>query len=62
MQKGVKASIIESSFESNLTSEYENLVVNKLINSKLKDYDEQTRREYLYRRGFKLDNIGEIYE
>ena len=62
LQKGVKASIIESSFESNLTSEYENLVVNKLINSKLKDYDEQKRREYLYRRGFKLDNIGEIYE
>lgn len=62
LQKGIKASIIESSFESNLANEYENLVVNKLINSKLKDYDEQKRKEYLYRRGFKLDNIGEIYE
>ena len=62
LQKGIKASIIESNFESNLPSDYENQVVNKLVCSKLKSYDDIKKREYLYRRGFKLDNIGEIYE
>jgi len=62
LQKGIKASIIETYFESNLPSDYENQVVNKLNCSKLKCYDEQKKREYLYRRGFKLDNIFDIYE
>jgi len=62
LQKGVKASIIESTFESDLPSDYEAQVVNKLICSKLKDYDEIKKKEYLYRRGFKLDNISDIYE
>lgn len=62
LQKGIKASIIESSFESDLPFEYEKDVVNKLISSKLKAYDDAKRKEYLYRRGFKLDNIGEMYE
>lgn len=62
LQKGIKASIIETYFESDLPNNYENQVANKLICSKLKDYDEQKRREYLYRRGFKLDSLNEIYE
>lgn len=62
LQKGIKTSIIESKFESNLPMDYESLVINKIISSKLRDYDEIKRREYLYRRGFKLDNLGEIYE
>lgn len=62
LQKGIKASIIESKFESNLPLDYETIVINKIISSKLRDYDENKRKEYLYRRGFKLDNLGEIYE
>ena len=62
LQKGIKASIIESTFESDLPSDYENQVVKKLTLSKLKAYDEQKRNEYLYRRRFKFDNISDIYE
>ncbi len=62
LQKGIKASIIDSEFETNLTSDYETNVINKLLSSKLKSYDDIKIKEYLYRRGFNLDNIGEIYE
>ena len=62
MKKGIKASIIESNFESNLPNSYESQVVNKLVSTKLKNYDDIKKKEYLYRRGFKLDNLGEIYE
>ena len=44
-------------FEADLPEDYEKRVIGKLISSKLKDYDEQKRKEYMYRRGFKLDNI-----
>ena len=36
-------------------SDYENLVIQKLLNTKLKSYDENKKRAYLYRRGFKLN-------
>jgi len=62
LQKGIKTSIIEMSFESDLPSLYEKHVVDKLKSTKLKNYDEIKIKEYLYRRGFKLDNLGEIYE
>ena len=62
LQKGIKASIIETCFESDLPSNYENQVVNRLVLSKLKTYDNQKRKEYLYRRGFNFDNISDIYE
>lgn len=62
LQKGVKASIIEMNFESDLPSLYEKQVIDKLKTSKLKDCEEIKVKEYLYRRGFKLDNLGEIYE
>lgn len=62
LQKSIKASIIETYFESDLPDNYEKLVINKLLSSKLKAYDDIKQKEYLYRRGFKLDNLGEIYE
>ena len=62
LQKGIKTSIIDSEFESNLDNSYEIGVIEKLLSSKLKGYDEIKKREYLYRRGFKLDNLGEIYD
>lgn len=59
LQKGVKASIIDLEFENNLPESYESYVVNRLVNGKLKDYDNIKKKEYIYRRGFSLDNLGE---
>lgn len=54
LQKGVNASIIEEEVELLQESDYELSVVDKLKSGKLKSYDEQKLRAYLYRRGFKL--------
>ena len=62
LQKGVKASIIDLEFENNLPTSYESDVIAKLITGKLKDYDNIKKKEYIYRRGFNLDNLGEIYD
>ena len=59
LQKGVKTSIIDSEFENNLPQSYEFNVVDKLLTGKLKDYDYIKKKEYLYRRGFSLDSLGE---
>lgn len=59
LQKGVKASIIDSEFENSLPESYEFDVIDKLVNGKLKDYESIKRKEYIYRRGFSLDNLGE---
>lgn len=62
LQKGIKTSIIEEKFETDLPDDYEILVISKLFNGKLKNYDELKKKEYLYRRGFKMDSLGEVYE
>lgn len=62
LQKGIKASIIEEKFETELPFDYERNVIYKLVNGKLKNYDDIKKKEYLYRRGFKLDGLGEMYE
>lgn len=62
LQKGIKASIIEEKFETELPFDYERNVIYKLVNGKLKNYDDIKKKEYLYRRGFKLDVLGEMYE
>ena len=59
LQKGVKISIIDSEFDNNLPNTYEFDVINKLVNGKLKDYDNIKQKEYLYRRGFSINNLGE---
>ena len=59
LQKGIKASIIDLEFENNLPDTYESDVIYKLVNGKLKDYDNIKKKEYIYRRGFSLDNLGE---
>lgn len=62
LQKGIKASIIDLEFDNNIPYSYESDVVNKLLNGKIKDYDNIKKKEYIYRRGFNLDNLGEIYD
>ena len=54
LQKGVKASIIDVEVERLKDSEYESQVVDKLKCGKLKSYDEEKQKAYLYRRGFKF--------
>ena len=54
LQKGVNASIIEVELELLIDSDYELNTVEKLKNGKLKSYDEEKIKIYLYRRGFKL--------
>lgn len=54
LQKGVNASIIEEELELLIDSDYELNTVEKLKNGKLKAYDEEKIKAYLYRRGFKL--------
>ena len=54
LQKGIKASIIEQEIGILKDTDYESKVINKLINGKLKSYDEIKQKNYLYRRGFKV--------
>ena len=54
LQKGLQTSIIEEELELLKDSDYEEQVKEKLINGKLKSYDEEKRKAYLYRRGFKF--------
>ena len=54
LQKGVNASIIEEELELLKDSDYELNTIEKLKNGKLKSYDEEKKKAYLYRRGFKL--------
>lgn len=55
LQKGIKASIIEDEEFLFLQEnpEYDDMVKNRLILGKLKNYDEQKLYAYLYRRGYK---------
>ncbi len=54
LQKGIKASIIDEEIDSLKESDYEVQVVEKLLNGKLKSYDEIKQKSYLYRRGFRV--------
>lgn len=54
LQKGIKASIIDEEIDSLKESDYEQQVVEKLLNGKLKSYDEMKQKSYLYRRGFRV--------
>ena len=54
LQKGIKAGIIEQEISLLKETEYEQNVMDKLLNGKLKSYDELKQRNYLYRRGFRI--------
>ncbi|MBR6689314.1 MAG: regulatory protein RecX [Clostridia bacterium] len=54
LQKGLQTSIIEEELELIKNSDYEEQVKEKLMNGKLKSYDDEKKKAYLYRRGFKF--------
>ncbi len=53
LQKGIKKDIIDEKLEVLYESDYEKNVVEKLLKGKLKNTDDEKRKAYLYRRGFK---------
>lgn len=53
LQKGIKKDIIDEKIEVLYVSDYEKNVVEKLLKGKLKNTDDEKRKAYLYRRGFK---------
>ena len=56
LQKGIKKYIIEKKLDVLINSDYEKKIVEKLLNGKLKSQDSLKQKQYLYRRGFNLDN------
>ncbi len=57
LQKGIKKDIIDKKLEVLRQSSYEQELVNKLLNSKLKNMEEIKQKQYLYRRGFSNINL-----
>ncbi len=55
LQKGVKKDIIENELEKLAKTNYESEIVNKLLNTKLKNMEPIKKKQYLYRRGFKFN-------
>lgn len=53
LQKCIKKDIIDEKIEVLYESDYEKNVVEKLLKGKLKNTDDEKRKAYLYRRGFK---------
>lgn len=54
VQKGINKQLIDEKLDEFNSKEYEEKLVEKLKNTKLKDMDELKQKAYLYRRGFKL--------
>ncbi len=55
LQKGIKKDIIEEKVQILYDDEYDEKVLGKLLNGKLKNFDDLKKKQYLYRRGLKLD-------
>lgn len=51
--KGIKSDKVESKIYTLMPSDYEEKIVEKIINIKSKNLDEIKIKQYLYRRGFK---------
>ena len=56
LQKGIKKCIIEKKLIDLEESDYEKKLIQKLLNGKLKNMENLTQKQYLYRRGFKLSS------
>ncbi len=51
--KGVNSDLIEDRLNNLYFENYENIVIEKIINSKSKNMDKEKINQYLFRRGFK---------
>lgn len=55
-QKGIRKDLIEKKLSDFDSKKYEENLIQKLKNGKLKSMEEVKQRAYLYRRGFKISN------
>lgn len=55
-QKGIRKDLIEKKLSDFDSKKYEENLIQKLKNGKLKNMEEVKQRAYLYRRGFKISN------
>jgi len=53
--KGISRELLEEYVDEMYSTDYERIVVDKLLNSKLSSVDEEKQKNYIYRRGFKLN-------
>lgn len=53
LQKGIKKDIIEEKLQALYENDYEEKIVEKLLNGKLKSMEPLKKKQYLFRRGFK---------
>lgn len=51
--KGINSNILENKIDTLRSSNYEEKIIDKIVNSKSKNMDEEKIKQYLYRRGFK---------
>lgn len=56
LQKGIGKSLINKKLDNIIKSDYEERVIEKLMTTKLKNMDNLKRKQYLYRRGFRIIN------
>lgn len=56
IQKGVNKDIVAKKIEEWDKSDYEKILVEKLLNGKLKNMESIKQKAYLYRRGFNISN------
>lgn len=61
LQKGIKKCIIEKKINELSETSYENNVIARLLNSKLKNMEDIKQKHYLYRRGFKISDYNSEY-
>ncbi len=57
LQKGIKKDIIETKLSKLENSDYETKLIDKLKSTKLKNMDDIKQKQYLYRRGLKLNDF-----
>lgn len=59
IQKGINKNLLSEKLEEFDSYNYEKALVNKLLNSKLKNMEPLKQKAYLYRRGFNISNTYE---
>lgn len=55
LQKGIKKDIIEVKLQKLYETDYEQQLIQKLLNGKLKSMEKLKQKQYLYRRGFRCN-------
>lgn len=53
--KGISRELLEEFVDEMYSTDYEKKVVDKLLNGKLSGFDEEKKKNYIYRRGFRLN-------